>query len=209
VPKLAWKEADDHLAALDPRWERLVAAQGPCVVETERDRFRSLAEAILYQQLAGAAAASIVRKVRAHYGGKFPNAAQLVAEPAGGLRPCGVSPQKERYLRALAEAVEQGKLDFRSLAKAGDEDVIAALTEVPGIGRWTAEMFLIFSLGRQDVLPVGDYGVRQGMRRFHGMKALPKPRTMHRLAKPWAPYRSAGSWYMWKALSNGTEPGIR
>jgi DNA-3-methyladenine glycosylase II len=200
----AWADAADHLRAADPRLAPIVQRIGPPKVELERNRFRALAESIFYQQLAGSAAAAIVRKVSAHYG-RFPTAADLAGTRAGVLRTCGVSPQKERYLRELARAVEGGELDFRRLARAPDEEVIEALTEIHGIGRWTAEMFLIFSLGRPDVWPVGDYGVQKGVQQLLGQKSLPARSRMQRVAEPWKPYRSAAAWYMWRSLDVKTQ----
>jgi 3-methyladenine DNA glycosylase/8-oxoguanine DNA glycosylase len=204
-----WAGAEEHLARVDPRLGPLVRSLGPCTLSLERDRFRSLAEAILYQQLAGSAAAVIVRRVRALYPGRrFPTAGMLAATPAARLRSAGVSPQKARSLKELARAVEEGRVDFRRLARAPDEEVVATLTEVHGIGRWTAEMFLIFSLGRPDVWPVDDYGVRKGVQRLLGQKSLPARSRMLRVAEPWRPHRSAAAWYMWRSL-DVRAPGFR
>jgi DNA-3-methyladenine glycosylase II len=186
-----------------------MAHLGPVRVPLERNRFRALAESIIYQQLAGSAAASIARKVRALYGGRFPTADELKATRTDRLRSAGVSPQKLGYLRDLSDAVATKRLDLARVARMEDEAVIEALTEVHGIGRWTAEMFLIFSLGRPDVLPVGDYGVQKGVQQVYGFKSLPRPRTLRRVGAPWAPFRSAGTWYMWKCLDTGREPGLR
>jgi DNA-3-methyladenine glycosylase II len=201
---VVWDEAAAHLSKAEPRMAPIVARLGPPRVELERNRFRALAESILYQQLAGSAARAIVGKVTKQYG-HFPTAADLAATKAGVLRSCGVSPQKERYLRELARAVEGKELDFRALARAPDEAVIEALTEIHGIGRWTAEMFLIFSLGREDVWPVGDYGVQKGVQQLLGQKSLPAKSRMQRVAEPWRPYRSAAAWYMWRSLDVQTQ----
>lgn len=199
-----WPQAARHLTQADARFRPLVAQWGPPTLSLERDRFRALAESILYQQLAGSAAAAIVRRVRAHYG-RFPRAADVLATPPGVLRTCGVSPQKERYLRELAAAFEEGRIDARRLPRLDDEAVIEALTEVHGVGRWTAEMFLIFSLGRPDVWPVGDYGVQKGVQRLLGQRSLPARSRMQRVAEPWRPWRSAAAWYMWRSLDVPTQ----
>jgi DNA-3-methyladenine glycosylase II len=200
-----WPAAPAHLARVDPRFAPLVRTVGPPAVELERNRFRALAESILYQQVAGSAARAIVGRVRQHYGGRFPTPAMVAATSIEDLRACGVSPQKARYLRALGEAFEEGRIPARRLPSMEDEAVIEALTEVVGIGRWTAEMFLIFSLGRPDVWPVGDYGVQKGVQRLLGQKALPARSRMARVAEPWRPYRSAAAWYMWRSLDVPTQ----
>lgn len=205
--RVGWQGADEHLAR-DARMAPLVAALGPCEVEVRPQRFQALAESILYQQLAGSAASAICARVRGLDGGRFPRPQKLLAIHPARLRAAGVSPQKVRYLRGLARACSEGELDFRALARAGDEEVIAALTQLDGVGRWTAEMFLIFSLGRPDVWPVDDYGVRKGVQRLLGMKALPARRTMLRAAEPWRPYRSAAAWYLWRS-QDVEAPGIR
>ncbi|HVL88077.1 MAG TPA: DNA-3-methyladenine glycosylase [Candidatus Thermoplasmatota archaeon] len=196
-----WPRAHAHLSRRDARLRPVVRTVGPVRLAVERNRFQALAESILYQQLAGAAAESIVRRVREANGGRFPDAAELRALSDRRLRACGVSPQKLSYLKALAREVDDGLLDLSRLSREDDEAVVERLVELPGIGRWTAEMFLIFSLGRPDVLPVGDYGVRKGMQRLYGLRALPLPERMREIAEPWRPYRSAGSWYLWRSLS--------
>jgi 3-methyladenine DNA glycosylase/8-oxoguanine DNA glycosylase len=204
-----WDGAEDHLTRADAKLARLVKAYGPCEVPLERNRFRALAESIIYQQLAGSAASAIAKRVRGLYGNRFPTPEQLLATSPQALRGAGLSPQKLRYLRELAQAVEEGRVDFRRLDRAEDEEVIAALTEVHGIGRWTAEMFLMFSLGRPDVWPVGDYGVQKGVQQLLAQKSLPAPSRMRRVAEPWRPYRSAAAWYMWRSLDATKLPGLR
>ncbi|HEV8359224.1 MAG TPA: DNA-3-methyladenine glycosylase 2 family protein [Candidatus Thermoplasmatota archaeon] len=201
-----WPGAAEHLSAADPRLAELVKTLGPPKVALERRRFQALAESIFYQQVAGAAAEAIGRKVRAHYG-RFPNAAEILATTPATLRSFGLSRQKAAYIRGLAEAVDEGRLDFRALARAPDDDVVAALTELHGIGPWTAQMFLMFSLGRPDVWPVGDYGVQKGVQRLLGQKSMPARSRMERVAEPWKPWRSAAAWYMWRSLSIAA-PGV-
>lgn len=195
-----WPGAGAHLARADPRLASLVQRFGEPSLSLERNRFQALAESILYQQLAGSAAAAIAKRVRAEYG-HFPTAAELAATKPGRLRRLGLSRQKERYLLELGRAVEAGQVDFRRLARASDEEVVAALTELHGIGTWTAQMFLMFSLGRPDVWPTGDYGVQKGVQQLLGQKSLPARSRMERIAMPWKPHRSAAAWYMWRSLS--------
>jgi len=204
-----WPGHTEHLARSDARLAPLVARYGPARPPLQRDRFRALAESILYQQLAGSAAAAISNRVKARYDGRFPDAEQLAGARVADLRACGVSPAKAKYLIGLGKAVHGGEVDFARLARAADEEVIETLTELHGIGRWTAEMFLIFSLGRADVWPVGDYGVRKGVQLLLGQKSLPATSRMQRVAEPWRPYRSAAAWYMWKSLDGAKEPGLR
>lgn len=199
-PKPTWPGSAKHLAR-DPRLAPIVRHFGEPRVSLERNRFQALAESILYQQVAGAAAQAIAKRVRAHFGGHFPTAAELARTRAGELRPLGLSRQKERYLLELGRAVDRGDVDFRRLARASDEEVVAALTELHGIGTWTAQMFLMFSLGRPDVWPTGDYGVQKGVQRVLGQRSLPARSRMERVAEPWKPYRSAAAWYMWRSLS--------
>lgn len=202
--RVLWPRAAAHLVRVDPKLAPLVRRHGTPTFVAERNRFRALAEAILYQQLAGKAAATIAARVRGLYpGNRFPTAERLAATPILRLRSAGVSGPKARYMRGLAKAVASGGLDLRALGHETDGQVIEELVELDGIGRWTAEMFLIFSLGRQDVLSAGDYGVQKGMQKVYGLRRLPKPDRMRDISEPWRPYRSAGCWYMWRAVEDG------
>jgi 3-methyladenine DNA glycosylase/8-oxoguanine DNA glycosylase len=187
-----------HLRRADPVLDRLIGQVGPCRLAVDRggSRFAALAEAIVYQQITGKAAASIYARLRGALGGRLRPEAVLAA-PAPVLRRAGLSRQKVSYLRDLARHTRDG-LPLRSASRLSDEDVIAALTRVKGIGRWTAEMFLIFRLGRLDVLPVDDYGVRKGMQRAYRLRSLPDARRMRRTAEPWRPYRTVACWYLWR-----------
>jgi 3-methyladenine DNA glycosylase/8-oxoguanine DNA glycosylase len=158
-------------------------------------------EAILYQQLAGKAAATIHRRLLALLGGKTPRPEDIRRVGDAELRRVGLSRQKVAYLRDLAERARDG-LPLAGLSRLPDEAVIEALTRVKGIGRWTAEMFLIFRLGRLDVWPVDDYGIRKAMQRAYRKRALPEAEWMRRTAEPWRPYRTVASWYLWRSLSD-------
>ncbi|MDP3768905.1 MAG: DNA-3-methyladenine glycosylase 2 family protein, partial [Dehalococcoidia bacterium] len=162
--------------------------------------YQSLLRALLYQQLAGAAASAIERRFLALYGGGVPEPEALLSTPAERLRKTGISRQKASYMHSLAEQARKGGLDARRLARASDEEAIELVTQIKGVGRWTADMLLIFSLGRPDVLPVGDLGVQRAMRDAYGLEARPDPATMARIAEPWRPYRSAASWYLWRSV---------
>lgn len=154
----------------------------------------------MYQQLAGGAADAIRARFVKLYGGRFPAPARLLATPDGALRNAGLSGRKIEYMKDLASRVAGGRIDLAALSEMGDEEVVSQLSEVKGIGRWTAEMFLIFHLGRPDVLPVGDLGLRKAMQKTYSLRSLPPPEKMVKIAEPWRPYRSVATWYLWKSL---------
>jgi 3-methyladenine DNA glycosylase/8-oxoguanine DNA glycosylase len=192
-----------HLRRVDARLAAVIDQVGTCTLRPRKQIYRSLFRAVLYQQLAGTAAAAIHRRVCAPFGGKIPAPTDLLRAPDAQLRAAGLSRQKLAYLRDLATAFAEGRLRAGQLARLSDDEVVTAVTTVHGIGEWTAHMLLIFSLGRSDVLPVGDYGVRKGMQRLYRLRSLPKPHTMERIAAPWRPYRSIGSWYIWRSIDGG------
>ena len=192
------------LARRDPRLTRLMREVGPCRIEQRGDPYRALLRSVLYQQLAGSAAAAIARRFCAPYRGRYPKPADLLAAPVAKLRAAGLSRQKIAALRAVAEAFDSRALDNRRLRRMDDDAVVEAVTQVHGIGTWTAHMLLMFSLARPDVLPTGDYGVRKGAMLVYGLGDLPKPKQLEAIAEPWRPYRSVGSWYMWRALETVT-----
>ncbi len=163
------------------------------------DPFSALVRAIMAQQLSGKAASTIHGRVIALVGGaEGMTPANLIAVTDDALRGAGVSRQKISYLRDLSARVADGRLDLHGLDALADEDVVAAITTVKGLGRWSAEMFLMFRLGRPDVFPVADLGIVKGVQTLFGMKRRPAPRTMLRLAEPWRPYRSVAAWYLWR-----------
>jgi 3-methyladenine DNA glycosylase/8-oxoguanine DNA glycosylase len=190
-----------HLRRMDPVLAGLVQRVGPCRLQPDRrgGPFAALVESILYQQITGKAAATIHRRLCERVGRAYPRPADLAALSDPELREVGLSRQKIAYLRDLTRHVGDG-LSLARLPRLGDEQVIDALTRVKGIGRWTAEMFLIFRLGRLDVLPVDDYGVRKAMQSAYRMRAPPDAARMRRLAEPWRPYRSVACWYLWRSL---------
>lgn len=185
----------------DPKLGAVIKRVGRCKLADGRthDPFASLVRVIMGQQLSGKAADTIHGRLVA------------LAEPAGGITPAairsleatalrgvGVSSQKIKYLYDLADHVADGRLDLHALDGHPDDEVIARITAVKGLGRWSAEMFLMFRLNRSDILPVGDLGIVKGMQRLFGLKRRPSPKTMTRLAEPWRPYRSVASWYVWR-----------
>lgn len=199
-----------HLKRSDPTMRRVVDRVGPCEFEpdTSGDRFAALLEAILYQQLQGKAAGAISARFQALYNGVFPTPRQLLETPPGALRGAGLSPQKEGYMRDLAARVESGSLDLTNIHQLDDGALVEALTQVKGIGDWTAHMFLVFHLGRLDVLPTGDYGLRKAVQREYHLRVLPEASKLERIARPWRPYRTLATWYLWQS-TEAVLPGAR
>ncbi len=197
-----------HLRAADPALGRLFDAIGPFRLEIDRvaSIFLALAEAIVYQQLTGKAAATIFARVRAlfpraHHG---PTPEQILRVSDAKLRGAGLSRAKLLALRDLASRASDGRLPTLAEVQAmGDEAIIERLIEVRGVGRWTAEMLLIFHLGRPDVLPVDDYGVRKGFALAFRKRQLPTPKALAKYGERWAPYRTVVSWYLWRAVEQG------
>jgi DNA-3-methyladenine glycosylase II len=192
-------EALKHLSVADARLAVIIKSVGAYEIKLQKDPFRSLVEAIIYQQLAGSAADAIYGRFVKIYG-RFPRPAQLVATKDSRLRAAGLSGRKAEYLKDLAARVADGRLKLALLPKLPDEQVVEQLVQVKGIGRWTAEMFLIFCLGRQDVLPVGDLGLRKAIQKAYLLAELPSPEIICNIAQPWKPYCSIATWYMWKSL---------
>ncbi len=195
-----------HLRQADPVVGALIEQHGAYTPRPGSDPYASLVNAILSQQLAGAAARTIKRRWFALHGDeeRVPRPEQIAASSDEAFRSAGVSRQKAGYLRDLAQHCADGALDFARIAKLPDDEVIARLTAVHGVGEWTAQMFLLAELGRPDVLPTGDLGVRNGMAAAYGLADTPTPTRAKEIGAPWAPYRSVGSWYMWRAASTVT-----
>ena len=217
------RKAVNHLKKSDPVMRAIVERIGPCRMEFGLPEFHSLAEAIVYQQLNGKAAVSIFRRFAALAGDPLTPAGILKMSDEQ-LRSVGLSKQKSAYLKDLAEKTATGVLDFVRLPELGDDEVIEHLTQVKGIGVWTAQMFLMFTLKRENVLPTGDFGVRMAMfkhyldkrrgkivaaskkasagkkRRSSQKIKLPSPEQMEKIAKTWEPYRSVACWYLWRSL---------
>jgi DNA-3-methyladenine glycosylase II len=187
-----------HLRDADPVMRDIIDRVGAFALEVRGEPYQSLLRAVLYQQLAGAAAAAIERRVLANFDGRVPEPVELLASPEEALRAAGLSRQKLGYLRSVAEHFASAEADNRLLRRAPDDEVIERVTAIKGVGRWTADMLLIFCLGRPDVLPVGDLGVRASMKAAYALADLPSPEEMERIAEPWRPYRSAGTWYLWR-----------
>jgi len=188
---------------------QVIDAVGPIEIALRRERFQALSRAIIFQQLAGSAARAIYARFVALYPGRrFPSPRQVLDASLEDLRRVGLSRQKSLYLKDLAAHVDNGTLNFHRFHRMDDEEIIVDLTRVHGVGRWTAEMFLMFNLGRPDVLPVDDLGVRNAARRLYRMRKMPDAKRLRALAERWRPYRSAASWYLWRSgdivLPDGT-----
>jgi DNA-3-methyladenine glycosylase II len=194
-------EALAHLRSVDHALRALIDRVGGYAAPRRADPYAALVRAILFQQLAGAAASAIQRRFFALYSAEDrpPSPAEMLETTDEQFRSAGVSRQKAGYLRDLASHVADGRLDLHALPSLSDEEVIQQVTAVKGLGEWSAHMFLMFHLGRPDVLPVGDLGVRNGMRITYELEAAPTPKEALLIGAPWAPFRSVGSWYMWRA----------
>jgi len=188
-----------HLKQSDPVLRAIIERVGRCKMQYGEPTFRSLAEAIVYQQLNGKAAATIFKRFAALAGDPV-TPTGILKLTAEQMRAVGLSKQKTSYLFDMAERGHRGELDFSRLAKLSDDDVIEHLTQVKGVGVWTAHMFLMFTLRRPDILPTGDFGVRSAMMKHYKKRKLPKPDVMEKIAKPWVPYRSIACWYLWQSL---------
>ncbi|MEO0364671.1 MAG: DNA-3-methyladenine glycosylase 2 family protein [Pseudomonadota bacterium] len=193
------RRAHRHLRRVDPELDRRMGGLRACELHrNRRPAFASLANAIVGQQLSTKAAASILRRVETLTGSR-PLRAPLVADtPSDALREAGLSNAKTRYLLTLAESVCNGDLNFRSLARQSDDVVVERLTALPGIGEWTAQMFLMFGLLRSDVAAPGDLGLQKGMQALDGLEERPDADTFLERCEVWRPYRTVGCWYLWR-----------
>jgi DNA-3-methyladenine glycosylase II len=193
------RQAINHLKKSDPVMRAIIERVGPCRMEFGEPVFHSLAEAIVYQQLNGKAAVTIFKRFAALAG--EPLTAERIAKlTAEQMRSVGLSKQKSSYLRDMAERAIRGELSFTHLPEMTDEEVTKHLTQVKGVGVWTAHMFLIFTLKRQNILPTGDFGIRMAMKKHYHKRKLPNPVQMEKIARPWEPYRSIACWYLWRSL---------
>src|SRR5438552_8396881 len=188
-----------HLKKADPVMRAIIERLGPCCMEFSPPEFHSLAEAIIYQQLNGKAAVTIFKRFAALAGEPLtPEGILKLTEEQ--MRSVGLSMQKSSYLKDMAERAARGDLDFSRLPEMTDDEVIKHLTQVKGVGVWTAHMFLMFTLRRPNILPTGDYGVQVAMKKHYKKRKLPKPEQMMKIAKCWEPYRSIACWYLWRSM---------
>ncbi len=194
-------KARRHLARRDARLKRIIAEVGPCTLQSNPDHFALLARSIISQQISTRAALAIHGRLATLVGKPIRPRAILQASDEA-MRSAGLSAAKVLSMRDLAQRCVEGEIRLKQLADLDDEAVIDQLIPVRGIGRWTAEMFLIFGLGRLDVLPVTDFGLRNGIRREHELPELPNRATLIELTARWAPYRSIGTWYIWRSFGD-------
>ena len=197
-----YEKARRHLARRDPVLSRLIRAVGKCTLQPNEDHFGVLARSIVSQQISSKAALAISTRLVKLLGRRGLRPKSILAAEDALMRQAGLSINKMRALRDLAEKCASGEVPLRKLRQLDDEKVIEALIPVRGIGRWTAEMFLIFSLGRLDVLPVADYGLRAGVLNQYQLNIWPDKDTLTALAEPWRPYRSVGTWFIWRSFGN-------
>jgi DNA-3-methyladenine glycosylase II len=190
-----------HLAAADPIMADLVRRIKLESLELRKNHFEALARSIISQQISTRAARSIAAKFVLLFRGKFPSPAQVLKTPDEVLRSAGLSQSKVKYIKNLAEFAQSHK-DFKRLAELTNEEVIELLVEVKGIGRWTAEMFLIFALGREDVFSHGDNGLKSAIKKLYKLRGQPSQARIEKIAKAWEPYRSQASRYLWASLDN-------
>jgi DNA-3-methyladenine glycosylase II len=193
-----------HLTSVDPVLGRWIAAAGPCSLSRERrgTHFAAVARSIIYQQLSGKAAATIHGRFEGLYGGRTPEPHELVKTPDTRLRGVGLSGRKAEYLKGLASDVLTGRVPMHALDDLDDHAVIEALTTVRGVGEWTAQMFLMFRLGRPDVLPTLDLGVQTAIKRLYRLRKHPTPQRVETIGAKWAPYRTVASWYLWRVVDD-------
>lgn len=207
--RLIAQEAASHLSLADVRMAALVARVGAYRPNITRDPFRTLVGSIISQQVSMSAAASIQRKLVVMIPSRRATPQAILRLTRPRMRRAGLSRQKVEYIRGVAVAFDGGELSARALRRMDDENVIAALTQLKGIGRWTAEMLLIFCLERPDVWPVDDLGIRKAAGRFFDTAEMPTPKALHPLGDPFRPFRSYASWYLWRSLEGPLMPGTR
>ncbi len=192
-----------HLAAVDPALGEVIRRVGPCALKPrKRTPFEALVKSVTYQQLNGTAAATIFGRFVALYpDSRFPTPEQVLATPEERLRSAGLSRAKAAAIRDIADKTISGVVpDGRAIRKMADAEIIERLTAVRGVGPWTVEMLLIFTLGRPDVLPVTDYGIRKGFAQVYHWKELPSPKELVAAGEKWRPHRTTAAWYLWRSL---------
>jgi len=201
-----WQRGIRYLKRNDPILARIISRVGPVKFELDDDHYEAVVGSIIYQQLAGSAARAILNRFKQLYGGRIPSPREYLATDVEKLRGSGLSPQKISYIKDLAERLENGTLDLERLENLPDEEALNQLDAVRGIGRWTAEMYLIFKLGRTDVLPVDDLGLRKAAQKAYRLRKLPTRDRFEQLAEKWHPYSSISTFYLWKSLEKPEAP---
>jgi DNA-3-methyladenine glycosylase II len=192
-----WSDAIAHLKSVDQKLSDLIVKVGPCQLKPAEDYLKTLTQAIISQQISTKAAETIFGRVSKPIYGKW-TADSMTCLNSHFLQSCGVSQQKRNYILSLLDCVGSGRLNLNHIHLLEDEAIIETLTQVRGIGRWTAEMFLIFGLNRPDVLPVADLGIKSAIKRHFELSVDPKPKEYERLTQDWRPYRTVAMWYLWR-----------
>jgi 3-methyladenine DNA glycosylase/8-oxoguanine DNA glycosylase len=194
-----------HLKRIDPILAGVIEAVGPCRLQlrAEGTHFEALVRSIVFQQLSGKAASTILSRLNALFPNNSPTPEAILATPDETLRSVGLSRQKIGYLRDLSSKVIAGDLPLDAVGAMADDDLIAHLVQVKGIGRWTAQMFLMFRLGRPDVLPELDLGIQNAIKRAYKKRKRPTPKDVKKIGAKWSPHSSVASWYLWRSLENG------
>lgn len=200
-----FRAAVRHLKRVDPVLARVIEIVGPCRLQSRREgtHFQALVRSIVYQQLSGKAAATILSRFNALYPENIPTPEAVLATSDADLRAAGLSRQKIGYMRDLASKVASGDLPLDAVESMDDDDLIAHLVQVKGIGRWTAQMFLMFRLDRRDVLPELDLGIQNAIKRAYRKRKRPTPKDVRKIGAKWSPHSSVASWYLWRSLENG------
>jgi DNA-3-methyladenine glycosylase II len=201
-----WRKGVQYLKRKDPTLARIIRETGQIRFDLDDDHYEAIVGSIIFQQLAGSAAQAILNRFKEVYGGRLPTPREYLATDVGKLRKSGLSPQKISYIKDLAERLEDGRLDLKKMEELSDEEAMSELDAVRGIGRWTAEMFLLFKLGRTDVLPVDDLGLRKAAKRVYRLRKLPSREKFEELAVNWHPYSSISTLYLWKSTEKPEAP---
>lgn len=197
-------KASKHLTKNDPRLAHVIKHAGLCTIVPHTNYYWELIDSIISQQLSVKAANTIERRFRELFYKDFPEPEEILAKSIDELRTAGLSGAKANYIRDLAQHVLDGKLQFAKFDQLTNQEIIDELTAVKGIGEWTAHMFLIFCMGRTDILPTGDLGIRNGIQKLYGLSVVPTPQQVVEIAEQngWRPYQSIASWYIWHSLDN-------
>jgi DNA-3-methyladenine glycosylase II len=205
------RAAEKHLSKHDEKLAPVIAASGPCQIKPHTDHYGELVGSIVGQQLSAKAAGAIWRRVLQLFDGRMPTPEELIKIDGQLLRDVGLSWNKVKYVKDLAEHVLDGRLDLDHVATMPNDQLIEQLTAVKGIGEWSAHMYMLFGLGRLDVLPVGDLGVRKAIQNLYGLDQLPSPEQMITISNQnnWHPYESVAAWYLWQSLDNSPEKSTR
>jgi DNA-3-methyladenine glycosylase II len=198
------KEALQHLSTHDFILAEVIRTYPVCTMRPHKNYYQALVDSIISQQLSVKAAAAIEQRFRDMFDGEFPSPQQILTKNLDELRAIGFSYAKGKYVHDLAQHVLDGKVQFDHLDALSNEEIVAELTAVKGIGEWTAHMFLMFCMGRSDVLPVGDLGIKNGIRKLYGLEQVPTAEDIRQIATKnhWHPYESIACWYVWQSLDN-------